>query len=534
MGNIIKDRTGLLNFRDDRLKFIVSSRRITPDVSIMDYLKIHYIFIKPEQITHVFGSVTINSRLYGGRKYNPYNSLNEKHIRELYDNGIGISLNLTNHFFDKRSYEESLPLLEKLHSPKNSVIITNDELAKNIKKDFPYYKLKASIIKDIKTLEALKRTLQLYDYVTIPMEMNDDDDFLNSIPQKEKVILFANANCAYSCPTRTCYYGFSQYNRGEKMTSFCSRGSVPRLDTGPVYFDLRKLADMGFSHFKLVPSFGEEADYVTKQVSWTKETETNYYKKPEAFIVSYPKSGRTWLRFILANYINSLYNLNMNINLHNFFHLLPNDTNDEIKGFKGFNFYNNDEVPLILFSHKKYNEIGYRGKTIFLLRSPYDIMVSDYFQETEHLGHYKGSINDFIRDEDKGIKKLCNFLNDWAAEMNNEQAIILSYEELSENTYKTVEKFLRYLDIAIDKNKLQYSIKKSNFAVMQEAEKQMGLPSEKKYNLENSDALRMREGKTGNYNKYLNTDDVFFINSVLIKELNTNVLKLLKEHGCIK
>jgi hypothetical protein len=74
------------------------------------------------------------------------------------------------------------------------------------------------------------------------------------------------------------------------------------------------------------------------------------------------------------------------------------------------------------------------------------------------------------------------------------------------------------MDIAIDKNELQSSIKKSNFAVMQEAEKQRGLPSEKEYNLENSNALRMREGKTGNYNKYLNTD----------------VLKLLKEHGCIK
>ena len=534
MDNLIKDMTELLKFRDDRLQFIVSSRRITPDVSIMDYLKIHYIFIKPEQAKYVFGSVTIDSKLYGGRKYDPYHSLTEKHVRELYDHNIGVSLNLTNHFFDKKAYEDSLPLLEQFHSPDNSIIITNDELAKNIKRDFPDYKLKASIIKNIRNIKRLENAFELFDYVTLPMDMNDDDEFLNSISQKEKVILFGNANCAYTCPARTCYYGFSQYNRGEEETSVCSKETMPRLDCGPVYFDVEKLADMGFTHFKLIPLFFEEADRITKHFSWKKKSETNYYKKPDAFVVSYPKSGRTWLRFILANYLNSLYKLDLNIDLHNFFHLLPNDTDDEIKGLKGFNFYHNDKIPFILFTHKRNNEIDYSGKTIFLLRSPYDIMVSDYFQQAEHLNRYKGSIKEFIRNEKTGINKLCDFFNSWSKTIHKKSAFVLSYEELTQTTDQVIETLLHYLDIKIEKDILKTSIISSNFNTMQNLEKKEGLSSDRTYNRDNVNALRMREGKTGAYKKYLDEEDIRYITSILREKLEKNVLKQLIKHDCMR
>jgi hypothetical protein len=268
MSNLLQDKGKLLKLRDDkRLEFIVSSRYIRPDVSIMDYLKIHYMYIMPEQISHVFGSVVIPSPLYGGRSYNPYHSLTEKHVEELHQNHIGVSLNLTNHFYDKTAYESSLPLLEKFHSHDNSVIITNDELAKQLRLDFPDYRIKASIIKNITNIRHMESALELYDDVTLPMDLNDDDTFLEQIREKDKVILFANANCAYTCPARTCYYGFSQENRGEKVTSHCSKSTIPRLDQGYVFFDVEKLAGMGFTKFKLVPQFTQNADIATKFAS---------------------------------------------------------------------------------------------------------------------------------------------------------------------------------------------------------------------------------------------------------------------------
>ena len=532
MDNLIKSNTDLLNFGDKRFKFIVSSRRITPDVSVMDYIKVHYIYIKPEQVEHIFGSVTMNSKLYGGRKYNPYNSLTESHVEELYANGIGVSLNLTNHFFDKEAYESSFGLLEKFHRPSNSLIITNDDLARNVRKDFPEYKLKASIIKNITNMRRLENACEIYDYVTLPMDLNDDDDFLANISQKDKVILFANANCAYKCPARTCYYGFSQFNRGEEVTSICSKETMPRLDHGPVYFDLAKLAGLGFTRFKLVPLFFEEADKVTKLISWTKSQSKKYYKKPDAAVISCPKSGRTWLRFILANYLNQLCNLNLNVDLHSFFNILPNDTNDEQKGLGAYQYYNREDVPFIIFSHKRNKEIEYRGKHIFLLRSPYDMVVSDYFQQTEHLNRYKGTVKEFIRDEKKGINKICDFYNSWNEVLTGNNVFITSYEELSSNIYNTIEKLLTYLEINIDETKLKVAIEASGFCQMQDLEKRQGIPYVE-YNRENTNALRMREGKTGSHKNYLDEEDINYINSIMEDKFHKTLWDILIYHSCL-
>nr|WP_319997125.1 sulfotransferase domain-containing protein [uncultured Draconibacterium sp.] len=535
MNNLIKNPGELKKFKNKRFKFIVSSRNIRPDVSLIDYLKVNYVFIQLSQIQNVFGSVTINSRLYGGRMYEQSRSMTESHVKELYDKNIGISLNLTNHFFDMESYKSSLPLLEKFHSPKNSLIITNDELAKNIKKDFPGYTIKASIIKNINTISRLEKALELYDYVTLPMDLNDEDEFLGRIPQKDKVILFANANCAYTCPARTCYYGFSQYNRGEKMTSFCSKNKIDRLEQGPVFFNIEKLAEMGFTYFKLVPLFYKKAEVVTQKSSWSKKTSSPHHKNPDAYIVSYPKSGRTWLRFILANYFNLLYKLNLDVDLYNFFNILPNDSKDDVKGEHAYRYDNRPDMPLILFSHKEMSRLKEpHGKIVFLIRSPYDIMVSDFFQQTQHIKCYNGNIKQFIRDEKRGINRLCEFYNNWGEKLDNKNTFVLSYEELLQDTQDVAGKLLCYLDLSFEKKLLELSINNSDFERMQDIEKEKGFPSDNAYDINNNEALRMREGKQNRYNKYLDKEDVDYIKNMLHQKLNKNVMELFIKHKSLQ
>jgi collagenase-like PrtC family protease len=55
--------------------------------------------------------------------------------------------------------------------------LTNDELAGWIRADFPDYKLEASVIKNI--------------------------------DNKENITLFANAGCAYTCPSKICNHSVS-------------------------------------------------------------------------------------------------------------------------------------------------------------------------------------------------------------------------------------------------------------------------------------------------------------------------------------
>lgn len=536
MNNRIKNPQDVTKFRDIDAGFIVSARAITPDVSVIDYLKLHYIYVRLECIEQVFGTVTMPSRLYGGRTYQPYHSLTEKHLVELAEHGIGVGLNLTNHFFDRESYEASLGLLERFHVEKNAVIITNDELAENIRTDFPKYTLKASIIKNITTLKELERAYRRYDQVTLPMDKNDDDAFLKQIPDKKRVILFANANCAYSCPARTCYLGFSQHNRGDAITSGCSRNSIPRLDQGLVFFDAEKLSAMGFSRFKLIPLVSFKGlDQATRYFSWkrTAKKTTPLYKETEAVVISYPKSGRTWLRFILANYFNALFGLNLEVDLHNFFRVLPNDITDPAKGLGAYAYYDHEGVPLIPFSHAAYDPKTVHPKAVFLIRSPYAVVVSDYFQQTEHLGCYKGSLKDFIRDPTEGILKFCRFLKGWSRAVANNNYRVLSYEEMTLDIGSALYDTLQYLGIERHPEMLRRAIEKSGFEHMQRLEKERGMASPG-YDRDNRNALRMREGKVGGYRAHMDSDDLRFVRRALEENLDDFSKHLLVRHHCLE
>lgn len=44
----------------------------------------------------------------------------------------------------------------------------------------------------------------------------------------------------------------------------------------------------------------------------------------DALLMSYPKSGRTWLRFILANYFAAIVKTGEPVDLHTMFAFLPN------------------------------------------------------------------------------------------------------------------------------------------------------------------------------------------------------------------
>lgn len=249
-------------------KYSVSGRMLHPDRDIQPYLETYYYFLDLSCVESIFGAYQFPSKLYGGWGYNDSTAMRPHHVEQMRAAGIGIALTLTNHFFDLDTYRESWPLLETLHAPGNSLIITSDELARHVRQDFPEYQRKASIVKHIASVERLKRAYDLYDYVLVPMDKNDDDAFLATLPEKDRVILFANAGCAYNCPARTCYLGNSQSIWGKPVTSGCSKGRIPREDLGYVVFDVKKLASLGFSYFKLIPPRTTQLTVLLRQRGW--------------------------------------------------------------------------------------------------------------------------------------------------------------------------------------------------------------------------------------------------------------------------
>lgn len=242
-------------FRELDVKYTVSSRAWQNDMRFADYVKKFFPYIELKQVESLFGFADETSSLYGGRGVSRETLLSRENIQEIYNSGVGLSLTLTNHFFAEESYQSTYSLLLKHHKTGNSVVCNNDTLAQRIRQDFPLYKIKASLIKNLNSYEKVVAALATYDHVVIPMEMNDNDDFLSSLPEKERITLFGNANCAYNCKARTCYKHISKKIIGRKVPeNICSQNISPREKLGHLFFDIRKLRGLGFTLFKLVPN----------------------------------------------------------------------------------------------------------------------------------------------------------------------------------------------------------------------------------------------------------------------------------------
>lgn len=232
------------------MQYTISVRGKSTDVPILPFLAKNYPDIPHHEIDSVFGFLE-QSTLYGGRPFTE-TQISDTDVSKLYSVGIGVRIPLTNHYAERDEYEQNLRFLDKYHREGNAVIITNDELGRWIRDDFPLYKIEASVIKNIDSYQEIEHALQLYDTVVLPMKLNEDHDFLIKIENKDPITLFANAGCALTCPSKICYPSISKINKYKGGEFKCSQTLKYREMHGMVDFDLNKLAALGFSRFKLL------------------------------------------------------------------------------------------------------------------------------------------------------------------------------------------------------------------------------------------------------------------------------------------
>ena len=230
--------------------YTVSARGKPAHIPVFGYLRDTYGNVPLREIDSLFGFVE-HSTLYGGRGF-VRRDLTERDVYQLNNAGIGVRLPMSNHYVEREEYLENKDLLKKYHTPGNSVICTNDDLARWVRDDFPDYRLDASVIKNIKSHEKIEQAMELYDSVVLPMNMNEDLEFLEKVENKDKITLFANAGCALTCPSKICYASISRANKGAGGQIQCSQELKKREMHGMVDFPLEPYIKLGFHRFKLL------------------------------------------------------------------------------------------------------------------------------------------------------------------------------------------------------------------------------------------------------------------------------------------
>lgn len=190
--------------------------------------------------------------LYGGRVwFEP--EIYPKDLYRLYDLGIGLELPLTSSVWDEADYQQTKKSLQKYDRVNNVVTVYSDELVDRIKNDFNHLKIKASVT-GIKSKQDIEKKIDLgFDYLVLPTSMNAKYDLLDSLANKEKIILFGSAGCSWNCPLKTCYEHIAKINSKREVSSlmnWCSKSKIKREDLGYVEQDTSLLEERGFSLFK--------------------------------------------------------------------------------------------------------------------------------------------------------------------------------------------------------------------------------------------------------------------------------------------
>lgn len=252
----------------------------------------------------------------------------------------------------------------------------------------------------------------------------------------------------------------------------------------------------------------------------------------DAFLVSYPKSGRTWLRFLLSCYFARVAQLGFEPNLHSTFRVLPNFDRDAARGLPAFVGREHEvDLPLIAVSHRQFEPQLFGGTpVIILVRDPRDVCVSAYFHETKHKHRFVGSIAEFIEDEDYGVPALVRYHNGWARGIAHSRSLVISYEDMSSKTEESVRRILTFLGLPVDEASLAEAVEQAKFSKMQKTEEKTGIPGHD-YDRSDTDSLRVRKGKVGGYSDTLSDQEAERILKICQDSMVPEAKVLLRQSG---
>jgi hypothetical protein len=249
----------------------------------------------------------------------------------------------------------------------------------------------------------------------------------------------------------------------------------------------------------------------------------------DVVVVSFGKSGRTWLRVLLSRFFQLRYGLSPS-------------------AFIGFDNLNrrNDAIPRLFFTHDNYlrdytgnldNKRDFYGKKVVLLvRQPEDVAVSQFHQWKFRMRPRKKGLNQypahgadvpifqFAMDENAGLPKVVEFMNGWARELPNlEQVLVVRYEDLRRDTGGELRRVLEFMGQAPTAAELQDCVQFASVENMRKLEEKrvfwLAGSRMKPGDKSNPDSFKVRRAKVGGYKDYFDEAQVRALNAVVEERL---------------
>lgn len=181
----------------------------------------------------------------------------------------------------------------------------------------------------------------------------------------------------------------------------------------------------------------------------------------DIYLVEYPKSGITYLSFLLGNIELILAERQDRMTFFNHHRYVM-----DVHQLRGANILRQTQRTFIK-SHSEYNWHYYF--VIYLLRNPLDVMVSYYNFMRDH--GYKAEFGAFVRDRRFGIEKWKTHLNGWWYKRVDAQRMhFLRYEDLLEDPAGQIRALYRNFGVEVPADVLETSIRLAGIEDMRASE----------------------------------------------------------------
>jgi hypothetical protein len=255
------------------------------------------------------------------------------------------------------------------------------------------------------------------------------------------------------------------------------------------------------------------------------------YKKlrqADYLIVSFPQSGRTWLRAMLTRFYQNRYGI------------------DEMRllGLKNLNKLN-AQIPKVFFTHDHYirDYTGHRDskidfadkKLVLLVRDPRDTAVSSYHSLKYRPNPARRGLNLIEADGEDAPAPFdymrfranwaIDFMNSWQGELErSEQRLLVRYEDLRAEPLVQLERVLTFLGAAPTSAELADAVEFASFDNLKQLEQRAAFGSADRRivpgEASNPDSFKVRRGKVGGYRDYLSAEQAAELDGLVAARLS--------------
>lgn len=247
-------------------------------------------------------------------------------------------------------------------------------------------------------------------------------------------------------------------------------------------------------------------------------------------LVSWAKSGRTWLRALLGR----------------FYELKHGFSDAALLDFD--NLHRKDaDIPSVFFTHGNYltdytkngdSKADFYDKNVLLLvRDPRDVAVSQYFNWKFRMSPWKKKLNGFPRHEAEvslfdflmlpecGLPRIVEFLNSWAAELPRLRSkLLVRYEDMRSDTPAVLAEILEFLGTPGTAAQVSGAVEFASFENLKRLEDERVFSSHGgrlvPTDRGNPDSYKVRRGKVGGYRDYLDDDQLAMVDGFTSSTLN--------------